>query len=394
MTSAVFVHGTGVRKDAYDASFALVEAALGKLGVSAHRCYWGHLGSDLHAKGASIPRYDSTRAIASDGSGASPEDYTIALWAMLYDDPFYELRVLALRRGPARERPMGQVAPGAALALIASQFVVSPALQTLLRQGEIDQVFAAARTAVTTAPAYAAALNAASEALGEDRAAIARAIISESLTLASKTGVPARAAVDRELRDAIETALIEALGGGERSIGGWVKGQLLGVVYRIGSSYTARRRGAITDGAHPAAGDILLYQARGTAIGECILADIRKAPPPRVVVAHSLGGIACVDLLANGTADVDLLVTVGSQAPFLYEIDALQSLRYGQPLPAHFPRWTNIYDLRDFLSYIGAALFPTRVTDVEVDNGQPFPVSHSAYWSNPAVWQAVAKALP
>ena len=251
---------------------------------------------------------------------------------------------------------------------------------------------------MTTAPAYRAALDAASEALGEDRAAIARAIIAKALTLAARTDVsvevPVRAAVDRELRDAIETTLIEALGGRERSIGGWVKGQLLGVVCRIGSSYTARRRGAITDAAHPAAGDILLYQACGKAIGDCILEEIRKAPSPRIIVAHSLGGIACVDLLAATAVDVDLLVTVGSQAPFLYEIDALRSLRYGEPLPAHFPRWTNIYDLRDFLSYIGAGLFPARVTDVEVDNGQPFPVSHSAYWSNPAVWQAVAGALP
>ena len=100
MTSAIFVHGTGVRKDTYEASFSLAEAALRELDVSARRCYWGHLGSDLHAKGASIPRYDATRSIGEDGSGASPEDFTIALWAMFYDDPFYELRVLALRRGP------------------------------------------------------------------------------------------------------------------------------------------------------------------------------------------------------------------------------------------------------------------------------------------------------
>lgn len=89
-----------------------------------------------------------------------------------------------------------------------------------------------------------------------------------------------------------------------------------------------------------------------------------------------------------------LLVTFGSQAPFLYEINALHSLQYGEPLPAHFPDWLNIYDLRDFLSYVGAGVFPKKVQDVLVDNKQPFPRSHSSYWTNPATWRAVVPRLP
>ena len=92
--------------------------------------------------------------------------------------------------------------------------------------------------------------------------------------------------------------------------------------------------------------------------------------------------------------EVALLVTVGSQAPFLYEINALHSLRYGQPLPPHFPPWLNIYDLRDLLSYIGAGVFPNRTQDVLVDNRQPFPHSHSAYWTNDATWNALVPRLP
>jgi hypothetical protein len=88
-----------------------------------------------------------------------------------------------------------------------------------------------------------------------------------------------------------------------------------------------------------------------------------------------------------------LLVTVGSQAPFLYEINALQSLAYGEALPAHFPKWLNFYDLRDFLSYKGGKIFPGRVKDVAVDNRQPFPVSHSAYWENDAVWRTIKEEL-
>ena len=80
--------------------------------------------------------------------------------------------------------------------------------------------------------------------------------------------------------------------------------------------------------------------------------------PARSCSWHSLGGVACVDLLVEAALpQVELLVTVGSQAPFFYEIDALQSLRFGVPLPEHFPRWLNVYDLRDFLSYVAAGVF-------------------------------------
>jgi hypothetical protein len=108
-----------------------------------------------------------------------------------------------------------------------------------------------------------------------------------------------------------------------------------------------------------------------------------------------LGGIACVDLLVKECLEnVALLVTVGSQAPFLYEINALHSLEFGEPLPEHFPVWLNIYDLRDFLSYVGANVFPNKVQDVLVDSKQPFPRSHSAYWENPATWKAIIPRLP
>ena len=108
------------------------------------------------------------------------------------------------------------------------------------------------------------------------------------------------------------------------------------------------------------------------------------------LVAHSLGGIICVDLLVREEfPTVAGLVTVGSQSPFLYEIGALPALTYPDPLPDHFPRWVNIYDRRDMLSYVAAGVLGDRVADVEVDNGQPFPQSHSAYFSNSDVWAAI-----
>ena len=115
---------------------------------------------------------------------------------------------------------------------------------------------------------------------------------------------------------------------------------------------------------------------------------------PVTLLTHSLGGIACVDLLASTPqAKVTGLITVGSQAPFLYEIDCLPCVRWGQKLPSGFPKWLNIYDERDLLSYIGEGVFPGQVQDFKVDNGQPFPESHSAYWTNRMVWKKIAEFL-
>jgi hypothetical protein len=77
-------------------------------------------------------------------------------------------------------------------------------------------------------------------------------------------------------------------------------------------------------------------------------------------------------------------------------MDALQCLPFGQPLPSHFPQWLNIYDPRDFLSYVAAKVFPSSsraIVDVEVDNRQPFARSHSAYWTNPETWDAIVPRL-
>jgi len=93
-----------------------------------------------------------------------------------------------------------------------------------------------------------------------------------------------------------------------------------------------------------------------------------------------------VDLLVERELpNVKRLVTAGSQAGFFYELDALVSLEFGEELPRHFPLWENYYDPADFLSYRAEPAFAGRVRDVAVDNGQPFPQAHSAYWDNRAV---------
>jgi pimeloyl-ACP methyl ester carboxylesterase len=146
--------------------------------------------------------------------------------------------------------------------------------------------------------------------------------------------------------------------------------------------------------AAPVAGDVLYYQSKGAEIRAFVRERVEALNDDVVLVAHSLGGIACFELLVEEALPaVTKLVTVGSQAPLLYEIDALVSLAYGSELPGHFPAWLNVYDRYDFLSFCAEGLFAGRVTDVEVSNGQPFPQSHSAYWTNAAVWRAVGAFL-
>ena len=77
-------------------------------------------------------------------------------------------------------------------------------------------------------------------------------------------------------------------------------------------------------------------------------------------MALSLGGIALVDLLATWPgAPVEACVTVGSQAPLLYTFDAIPSMPYDEADPPHLAMpWLNIYDSRDFLSFLAEPLVP------------------------------------
>ena len=96
--------------------------------------------------------------------------------------------------------------------------------------------------------------------------------------------------------------------------------------------------------------------------------------------ALSLGGIALVDLLASWPdAPVEACVTVGSQAPLLYAFNAIPSMPYDEANPPYLPvPWLNVYDSRDFLSFVAEPLFRRRdglasVVDLRVQLGQGLP---------------------
>lgn len=393
MTTLVFVHGTGVRPTQYEENFALIQKKLGiqRPDIKVVPCLWGEmLGTKLNAKGASIPFYDATLALSEE----EEEDKEILLWEQLYRDPLYELQLLSLK--PSEKGPANPFAeqPSDELDSTLQRFEPSPELQALLVEAGIALVFDEALQAVIRSEAYHEALQTASDSLSEYCDAIARAIVAQAMFYCEQQEKYPSILTNADLRDKVVKTLSCALGEPELGLGGGVL-KLLSLLAHPTTFAIKRKRGSITDAISPFPCDILLYQSRGEKIRQFIREIIEQAEPPVVLLAHSLGGIACVDLLVKECLEnVALLVTVGSQAPFLYEINALHSLEFGQPLPEHFPLWLNIYDLRDFLSYVGANVFPNKVQDVLVDSKQPFPRSHSAYWENPATWKGIIPRLP
>ena len=391
----VFVHGTGVREQGWAKSFAVVKQRLLGLDskIAVQGCFWGGSeGAELRDDGASIPDYVDTRR-----GDPLPAEEDLALWAVLYTDPWYELRLLSNWPTGSGELAPGEVPTSVRFSEQVEGFVPSGELSRMLANYDLRSHFDAAWSSLRSAPEFGRAADAATdENLNELRKAVARALVAFMMVSAEDSGAPP---IDGRTRDMIVAAVIGDLHGYGMGIASWLARPFTGVALRMVTRQLARRRGTLSDVTSPAAGDIIRYQVRGSSIRRYlrqVVADAVAGDPggPVTLLAHSLGGIACVDsLIEEPIPGVVRLVTVGSQAPFFYEIDALAALPYGKPLPDHFPAWLNIYDGRDFLSYIAAGVFPGRVTDQRVDNGQPFPQAHSAYWRNDAVWRHVGRFL-
>lgn len=386
----LFVHGTGVRGRGYASTLKQIERNVSSRGWSAtvRGCFWGESqGARLQLGGKSIPGYSE-----SGGAAPSETDQLMALWSILYTDPWYELRLL--RNMPVTgHTPFGQEPPSVLLRRAVEEYVPSTALKAQLAEAELDAYFEDALSALRRASEFQQAAATAPADPLEHRRAIARAVVAYAIIAAEEAGQPP---VSGAIRDAIVERLTNELHGFGLGVGEFLLRPFKGLAQRMITNKLTGDRGSISDAAAPTAGDILRFLAKGDMVREFIgqsISDVKDGPV--VLVGHSLGGIMCVDLLIRRSIpQVSTLVTVGSQAPFLYEIGALPSLEPPEPLPQHFPAWLNIYDHRDILSYVGASVLGDRITDVRVDNGQPFPQAHSAYWSNPKLWDEVSRVLP
>ncbi|MFJ3897568.1 hypothetical protein [Streptomyces sp. NPDC090083] len=397
MTAVLFVHGTGVRAESFDATLEVMSRALlaRRPDLTVEGSFWGDLhGSSLFAHGASIPVADGTRDVDADGA---PGDVDIIVWETLQDDPLFELRLLA-----TADRPQGQgggfhpgrQSQGRDLEERYRRFATSDTVEALFREAGLGGEFApSCRTVAASQPFGELEVN--GVAALEAWPTVVRATVAEAVRRTELADAPGlRVVYDRGFLEEFLRTVLAATGEEYRGALGWAQ-QRLGTFFAgRTTSYVSRRRETFTESASLVAGDILVYQRDGAAIRQFVGDCISRLEPPVVVVAHSLGGIICTDLFATTDSSDVHLVTVGTAAPLFWELDALWGLRAGAPLPAGFPTWVNIYDQRDFLAYVASPLFGDGVRDIRVDNGQPFPRCHSAYWWNSQCWDAVLSVCP
>ncbi|MGX1952984.1 hypothetical protein ACWIGY_22155 [Streptomyces anulatus] len=388
MTTVIFIHGTGVRPPHAATLYARVTASFAEAapGVRVVPLDWGErYGARLAAGGASIP-YEGAGATERDAEGDEGDDGAAA-WERLYRDPEAEL-ALAAARGPS-----GAIPPGAAF----PDEEFRERLAELAARGEaaapeLGPGLGARAAALARGPLLAPAAEAVDpEALAT---LLARALVAAVIGAALAEDAPV--IPDGATRDAAVDRIAQELGGAAPGTSRGLVGRLAArPVLRLGSRYAVRRRAALTGAAHPAAGDVLTFLVRGGPLRAALRELVAAVEPPVVLLGHSLGGIIALDTLIEAPLPgVRLLVTVGSQGPFLYETGALPHLEHPQPLPAHVPAWLNIHDRRDLLGFAAAPLFPGRAEDIATDNRQPFPAAHSAYWTDPAVYRAIAERLP
>ncbi|MFI7354922.1 hypothetical protein ACIBTP_13340 [Streptomyces avidinii] len=406
----LFVHGTGVRRERHDRLFAQVHERLTARfpDAAVDSCYWGdRFGATLGAGGRSVPGLRPGPQDAPD-----PADAETAAWALLLADPLCELRVLAEAApqgadGDSADDPFampGVRSAGARVLGLLEGLPPEPPrtgdeLGALLHGTGLAPDFAVALdSTIRSAEAARAGARAADEPQARELAtALARAVTAAALTAAGE-----EADCTGAERDRLVELLTARLGGDGRVPGARVAAVLGRLALRVTAQPLLNaRRGSLTVGATPVLGDILRYQSRGRELREFLHERITAEPGPTVLIGHSLGGIALVDLLtlaaARGEAvpGAELLVTVGSQAPFLYELGALTALEPGAKLPYGFPRWLNVYDRHDVLAYLAGPVFPgdPRVSDHEVRSRQPFPACHSAYWKQDSLYERIEQAV-
>ena len=389
------IHGTGARKTEFDKTFSFVKAKVQYYVGSPNivtpiSCLWGdEHGAKLLAGGRSIPQHDDD---ARDR--ASNEDEVT--WAVLYADPFTELRILAERPTSGR---VSLGAPPGELCVERFGSLGTPELckELLIRYGLIEYWATLQADSGHMFRNVATFLKKANRSPSEMAEPVARALVAMLLHHARQNGHPG---LVRNTRDELVASFVGPLGGPHEGIGQAILAPVLDLAKNLSTSYLRRERLGTSNRIAPYPGDILLYQARGSSIRQCIREAIEGLTGPVTVLAHSLGGIAVADLLimenlkytSTLNKGVAALVTVGSQVSLFYELNALTSLEFGLSLPSHFPTpWFNFWDPNDFLSYVANPVFGDAVRDVRVDSGEPFPEAHSAYWNSALLWSTIGE---
>jgi hypothetical protein len=377
MRKALFIHGTGVRSASFAKTIQLVrsQAAHQLGGWTIEGLLWGDaVGARLARNGDSIPNYALT-GNAQPAQQAGEQ----AIWILLATDELLELRIAPDQAGKVGQPPGG---PAVWAQLLQLATPTGPFEQLLMRENLLAD-WTTLIAEIKGRPDWQQVIQTLKIDPGLASEKVARALVA---SLQKGLRADSGPGLDRALRDELVQQIRTVLGGA-LGLMDWLKAKA--------TKMTAARRGKLTDATGPNVGDILKYQVRGDALRKLIAHKVKETGA-EAIIAHSLGGIAAVDWLIETEIphSVKYLITVGSQAGFFYEIDALATLPEGEPLPLWFPRqWLNVYDPSDFLSYRAQPIFPGIAVDAQVDNGQPFPDSHGAYWRNPKVWDHVRNFL-
>ena len=387
MSTIIFVHGGGVREATFALTFKFLQQMLLNQGITHELapCFWG----DEHGSRPPVLCIPTAEEDKRNPNRLTWEQ-KVERWGSLYKDPFFELRLLNSRSNN-QTRP-SQSGQGIGLWTRLQSYRPSPGLRDFLGKWQINDYWIRAwPSIICDDPLAKHVLLGSGENVAEPAESIARALVAKLTILALADNLPS---LDGNHRDELVSLLITDWLGRDGGVNVHL-GRLLADL----RTPTRQTSGRPTDATSVAVGDVLLYQARGEEIRRRIQHEIAMANDARrggdkpgvILLAHSLGGIACVDLLASQVLPhVTHLITVGSQSAYLYEIGALQSLDREKQLPSTFPPWLNLYDPNDFLSYVAEPVFQTTIVrDVRIDSRQPFPESHGAYWTNDATWRAV-----
>jgi hypothetical protein len=387
MSTLLLVHGTGVRKGSYLSTLSIVQQAIDEHQVDCDLapCLWGdELGAKLPRRAVPGP----SPALRDPQALGADEEY--ARWELLYRDPFFELRLLKNKPESTAPRSPMSLSRGSDLWRRIAGYRPSPRVVALLESSALVADWEAACEAILVADGLARAIvEDATDEIGEPARATARALVAHVIRSAS---LDERPILTGKLRDRLVECLVQDWGADVYGVGTFLLQFVADIATSIGTPLVRWRRGELTQASALVAGDVLLYQARGGAIRRYIRRSVEAIDGDVVLLAHSLGGVASVDLLiSEPLPQVTGLITVGSQAPLFHELGALWSLEPGTPdLPDHFPRWLNVYDPFDFLSYVAAGVFPGgKVQDYRVDSFQPFPQSHGAYWTDSGLWSTI-----
>jgi hypothetical protein len=390
VATILFVHGTGVRskreREALDRIGDGFRNALP--GAVVETCSWGD------ALGVAPTRKPEEKDGAGElwspaEPGVSWSDAERAVWARLYDDPLFEIRPAVL----ATPGDASSISPRA-LDLLRSRIRKlpdEPVVQQLASPGGPGGPLREAVTELLRNEEFTAALPFLAARASHDL--VARCLTAVHIRVCENDD--GTVIVSAAARDALWRAIEKCLGSAPLGLGDRTRAVAWSTAQHMARPVVRRHRGRLLTRATPALGDILLYQARGKPLRTFLAERVREIAGPVALLGHSLGGVACFEsLVAHDLPNVRVLITVGSQVPYLYGLDALATHRLGAPLPGHFrARWVNVVDQEDLLAFPAEDHFEGRVTDIEVDTREPFPRAHGSYWTTPQVYEAVRAAV-